>query len=390
MTRTHCALVPNGERNAVLTVGGGLPVLQADTRHQFKALEALKRSLHLDADFLRLAARTEDALVHQFDAPADAWKPRPPGEWLPLEDADAAALAPAGTEAAVELWLAELRGTPVDPQRPPWARPGWFGDASAWVSEQVAIRGKPKLIRQWPLSAVYRFETDDRPVYLKAVFTLFQAEPAVTEALAREHPGDVPDVLATDVDRGWMLMRALRGKSARGPQALDGVRTAARIQRAWSGRAAELASLGCRRRGLDEIAGEAAELAPLCDELAALDLPETIVHGDLHHGNMLVTGERTAVIDWSDAAIGHPFLDLAPVLWIGEKQRDALAAAYIDEWRRTLRAAAVGEALGCVYQAISYRAINDALEPADRWVFGDSYVDWRTRALDLGKALQPG
>jgi aminoglycoside phosphotransferase (APT) family kinase protein len=96
------------------------------------------------------------------------------------------------------------------------------------------------------------------------------------------------------------------------------------------------------------------------------------------------------VIDWSDAAIGHPFLDLAPLLWIGEKHRDELAAAYADEWGATPRAAAIGEALGCVYQAISYRAIGAAFEPADLWLFSESYDEWLERAADLGKALQPG
>ena len=199
----------------------------------------------------------------------------------------------------------------------------------------------------------------------------------MTEALGREHPGDVPEVVATDADRGWMLMRELDGKSARGLQALDGMRVAARIQRAWLGRERELGSFGCRQRGLDELRSEAPQLAPLCDELEALGIPDTLVHGDLHHGNMLVSGERTAVIDWSDAAIGHPFLDLAPALWIGEEHRDALADAYLEGWSEfgtkdeLLRAAAIGEALGCVYQAISYRAINAAFEPADRWLFAE-------------------
>jgi hypothetical protein len=382
----------------VLTVGGKLPLLHAETSHQFKALEALKRALRLDAVFLRVAARVsrgeERDLVNQFDAPPGDWRPLPPAEWLPLEEADAVTLAQAELVDAVGGWLEELRGAPIHPKRPPWARPGWFAQASAWVAEQVPVRGRPKLVRQWPLSAVYRFDGDDGPVFFKAVFSLFAPEPSVAEALARENPGDVPEVVATDVERGWILMRELDGKSARGEQALEGMRTTARIQRAWEQREHELGSLGCRRRELQELATEAPALASLCDRLAAYGIPESIVHGDLHHGNMLVTGDRTAVIDWSDAAIGHPFLDLAPVLWIGEKHRDALSEAYVEAWSDfgsrddLLTAAAIGEALGCVYQAISYRAINDAFEPADRWLFADSYSDWLDRAENLGNAIR--
>jgi hypothetical protein len=397
---TFHALVPNSAGTAVLTVDGRLPMLGADTRHQFKGLEALKRSLRLDAVFLRVAARVaregEVDLVNQFAAAPPGWSPRPPAEWLPLEEADLSTLAAPEFRAAVAAWLEEVRGAAVDPKRPPWARPGWLAEASGWVAEHVSIRGKPKLVRQWPLSAVYRFGTDAGPVYLKAVFALFAAEPAVTEALAHEHPGEAPDVVAIDPERGWILMHELRGKSARGRQALEGMRTTARIQRSWERREAELESLGCRRRGLDEIAAEAPQFAALCDRLAALEIPDTLVHGDLHHGNMLLVGDRTVVIDWSDAAIGHPFLDLAPVLWIGEKHRDELRDAYVEAWsdfgsrKELITAGAVGEVLGCVYQAISYRAINAAFEPADRWLFGDSYEEWLERAENLGKAVQPG
>src|SRR5207245_741692 len=82
--------------------------------------------------------------------------------------------------------------------------------------------------------------------------SLFRHEPAVSAALAREHPGAVPDVVATDTARGWILTRELRGGYARGESACDGLRTAARIHRAWAERADELRSLGCPDRGLGE------------------------------------------------------------------------------------------------------------------------------------------
>ncbi|MFY9581128.1 MAG: phosphotransferase, partial [Gaiellaceae bacterium] len=153
--------------------------------------------------------------------------------------------------------------------------------------------------------------------------------------------------------------------------------------------AEELKSLGCHERALGELRTEAPELAPLCDRLAEHGIADSIVHGDLHHGNMLVVHDRVAVIDWSDAAIGHPFLDLAPLLRFGERQRDALVAAYVESWPSDdLRdAAAIGEALGCVYQAISYRAINAAFEPGDRWLFADQHGKWMERAHRLANRL---
>jgi len=39
--------------------------------------------------------------------------------------------------------------------------------------------------------------------------------------------------------------------------------------------------------------------------------PATLVHGDCHPGNILIDGERvTAVIDWEEAALGDPRIDL--------------------------------------------------------------------------------
>jgi hypothetical protein len=219
---TSHALVPNAARTAVLTVAGRIPVVHVETRRQFEALEQLKDGLHLRAVFLRVAARVERDeevdLLDEFEAPPEAWHPEPPARWLPLEEADPASIAPEEFVEAVARWLEELRGAPVPPQRPAWARPGWLAQVSPWVEEQAGAVDEPRLVRQWPLSAVYRFESagDRGGFYLKAVFSLFGAEPAVTEALAREHPGDVPDVVATDVERGWLLMRELAGESVKG------------------------------------------------------------------------------------------------------------------------------------------------------------------------------
>ena len=133
MASAHYALVPNVAGTAALTVEGELPVLHTETRHQFKALEALKRSLRLEAPFLRLAARFEhedsEVLAHQFDAPSDGWTPRSPARWLPLEQIH----APPELQSALEQWLDELRGEPVHPSRPPWARPGWLAEVAEWA-----------------------------------------------------------------------------------------------------------------------------------------------------------------------------------------------------------------------------------------------------------------
>ena len=36
----------------------------------------------------------------------------------------------------------------------------------------------------------------------------------------------------------------------------------------------------------------------------------SLVHGDFHSGNAALVDDRIVIIDWSDAAIGNPLVDL--------------------------------------------------------------------------------
>jgi aminoglycoside phosphotransferase (APT) family kinase protein len=140
----------------------------------------------------------------------------------------------------------------------------------------------------------------------------------------------------------------------------------------------------------------APELMHLGDRLAALAIPETLVHGDLHQWNAILQNDCVVMLDWSDIALAHPFLDLAPVLLhaeAGEGERERLIDAYLEPWAgiapaaQLREAAALGEALGCVHQAISYRAIRAAFEPADLWLFAGAEDFWLQRAAELAEGL---
>ena len=138
----------------------------------------------------------------------------------------------------------------------------------------------------------------------------------------------------------------------------------------------------------------APELAHLCDRLAGLAIPETFVHGDLHQWNAILQDGRVVVFDWSDISLAHPFLDLAPVLvHAAAGDRERLIGAYLESWAgmaaeaQLHEGAAWGEALGCVHQAVSYRAIRAAFEPGDRWLFAGADDFWLKRAVELAERL---
>jgi Ser/Thr protein kinase RdoA (MazF antagonist) len=112
------------------------------------------------------------------------------------------------------------------------------------------------------------------------------------------------------------------------------------------------------------------------ERVAGLGFPDTVVHGDFHSGNAALVDGRIVIIDWSDAAIANPMIDL--VTWLswsrGEPDDQAAATdAWIDAWAGVVDPAAARAALddlliiGAAYQVVSYDGIVRGLEPATRY-----------------------
>jgi hypothetical protein len=361
----HYAAAPGPDGASLVTVDGRLPHVecQGPLRDVFAALEPFIGR----PPYLRVVARAErgdDILnLRAFDAAVG-------GELVPLARADPALLAPPELRAGLERWIAEQQGAPVPELRAAWARPGWHADAAAWAGTPL------EQVRIWPLSAVLRAGS----TYLKAVFPLFHAEPAITEALAREHPGEVPPVLRIDHERGWMLIGEVGGTEPNEVAAGEWaplLRTLATIHRTWESRTDELLALGAQDRRVDPT------------------LPPTIVHGDLNPGNAFITGERAVIFDWSDACVADPMVDVHTLLfWLEDDDvRAELVDAYADARelpRDEIRAAfAASEANTYLHHAESYRAIQAALPPDDRWWFDGEEERWRERASAVLAGRRP-
>jgi hypothetical protein len=417
--REHYVLVPDAARSALLVSGTELPRVRGRPGAA-GLLEALRRSFALEAPYLRPARLLRDddrvpvGALHELDAPQHGWEPPAGTAWLPLAEADSESLAPAGLVEAVERWLSEQRGVTLPGERPPWARPGWLAEATRWMEERVAALGlhsvgPVEVVEQWPLSSVLRVETDGGRVYLKAVFSIFRHEPALTAALSEWHAAVVPEVLAVDADLGWILMRELRGTPVGelGHERWSAALVAsAGLQRRLVGRETELFALGAHDRTLPALraeigaaldtvglrsAGIARELERRCTELERGPLPQTLIHGDLHPWNVMVDDIELRIFDWSDACVSHPFFDLPTFLQRcdDDAARAAMLDAYLDVWSdhgspAELRAAfELAQPLACAHHAISYLRITQALEPDDRWLFADEPARWLARAAEL-------
>ena len=113
-----------------------------------------------------------------------------------------------------------------------------------------------------------------------------------------------------------------------------------------------------------------------CEQLASGPIPQTLMHGDLHGGNIALNDDGYVIFDWTDACISHPFFDLLTIVDNGyvpleAAYREQLISAYLGEWTargygsaEVLRATCdLALKLGPLYHAISYWQIMTACEP---------------------------
>lgn len=439
----HLLLVPSPARDAVLVQVDRSgerrwPTIRGDRGRELPELLADAGRLagpHLV--FLRSAGRAEvpigdgDAtartafLVHDaLDVPLYDL-PGPGGwAWCSLDDvATTLPPLPGALRGSFSRWVDELHGAPPPPQRPAWANPGGIAPFLSWLDAEVRAtgatpEGEPEVLQQWGISLVVRQRTDRGVLFGKAVGAVFASEPAITRLLADDRPDTVPGVLAVDTERAWVLLDDARIRPIEGAQAAEGLRALARLQRAWIGRTDELRAVGCPDRGAATLADDlatsladldlAAELVPtrgldaaerarlrallpafaaLCRDAAADGLPPTLLHGDCHPGNTGVRDDGSVcLLDWSDAAVGHPFVDVD--VWLShatEDERPALRTAYLAEWPEVAdgeTALLRADVLCAAYQVVTSQRLLRALEEDERLGFAGGMSFWARRILD--------
>ncbi|CAB4723913.1 MAG: phosphotransferase [Actinobacteria bacterium] len=225
-----------------------------------------------------------------------------------------------------------------------WRDPAWVVRAHAWIEDRLAELGVDLLgeieqphVEAW--STVLRAPTSQGSVWFKVNDTSLRHEAAVVTMLSERCPDSVPPLLAADLTTGWMLMSdagtTLRALVEQDPAHFerwhDALRRCAVVQREVVGEVDALLALGVPdlrlatlpRRYADLIADldvdpatvpSTAEIEAWCAGLAAYGLPETLQHDDLHDAQVFVSQGRTALMDWGDACVSHPFFVLSVAL----------------------------------------------------------------------------
>jgi hypothetical protein len=279
---------------------------------------------------------------------------------------------------------AEIDRTP-QPRRVAYAEVGGPAATLAWAAGHLG----PVVARQqrtWNLSAIWRVEKDGTPVaWIKQVPAFFAHEPDAIRLVGATSPGLVPSLIA-DHD-GRMLLGHIPGEDGYGAGADVCARIAAAfhpVQEHFAGRAGELAAAGIPdRRRLDftfaqshveHIPGLAELLDDLPRRLAEIDgcgLPATLVHGDLHPGNVrLGPGGRLTLMDWGDCYLGHPALD-ALRLTAHLTDPEAVFGPWAYRWEQSRpgseprRAAELMRPIAALWAAETYAGFLAGIEPAE-------------------------
>lgn len=309
-----------------------------------------------------------------------AERPAPPGgpvTYLAEVAGPAPAALPARGDRAVDL--------SPHPRRAAYARPGGPAASMAWARDALDRPGVTfHQQRTWNLSAIWRVDGPDGvPVaWLKQVPGFAAHEPAAIALAAAVNPALVPPLRAAG--HGRMLIDHLPGKDCygAGPELRERIIDAFHpVQAHCAGRpapgipVARLAAAEVAEPFYDAIPGLRALIDDLPRRLAEVEacgLPPTLVHGDLHPGNVRRDGHgRLTIIDWADSTVDHPAYD---VLRLTEDLPDPapLLALWARRWRDTvpgcdpLRAVDLLRPVAALRAAGVYAAFLDAVEPAER------------------------
>lgn len=420
-------VIPRGDVAQILLLPAGdrwtLPLFtfqEALYNQLFRLTRAIKAELGADVTLLRDIAQQKDETarsVHTMwlvENRTPQWNPPPDAYWISRDDLDRLTLVDEWMRPTLEHTLDTLMDAPPA-ERTAWFKAGWFTEAAAWMTRTLQaqgydLTGEPEPYKHGAISAVLTAQTNKGHVYFKVALNLplFGNEPLLSAALGQLFPQTIPAPLAIDAERRWMLTAdfgtVLRGTKPSLETMERVMRTLARLQIQSIAHLDTLFEARCLDRRLDVLSGQVdglladepayaklndseraawqgsgAALKALCEKLAGYGIPNTLVHGDFHAGNVATEGDRLWIFDWTDACVSHPFFD--PILMIdydAKDYADVLREVYLAEWtaympiERLREVYEVAKILSALHQAVSYQGIFNGIdvEQKEEWSWG--------------------
>lgn len=288
-------------------------------------------------------------------------------------------------------YLAEYDGPPLElgplqenwltphPLRMTWAQPGGPAASLRWAGVETGVQQ-----RTWNLSSVWRLDG----AWLKEVPPFLRQEPIVVAWLGNRVPTLVPGLLKAA--GGRMLLADVPGTDrydAEPAEIAAMMEDLFEIQSMAVEHVDELVGLGVpdwradsfiervtqaadkyadqlTTQERDELGKLVAGLPERFGNLADCGIPDSLVHGDFHPGNVRSDGVRRVILDWTDSVIGHPALDV--------RDEPTLNARWCSLWRQRIpgcepeRALELKRPLGSLRGAAVYDAFLQGIEPSER------------------------
>ena len=368
-------------------------------------VEECRRRDGLSVVILRLL--TAPGTVNGMDGPVTYLAQLDDGETRPGGD-DGAGVQ--GLKPPLRPWTS--KGGAPDPLAPHplrarYAEPGGPQADLHWADTVLADVGRPRTgtarqLRTWNLSSIWSLPTAAGPVWLKAMPAFLVAEAPLLRWLAdldaptRSPGGDPPVASVLAAEPGRQLLADVPGQDHYGAGADvtgEAVELLVGLQVAAAARVDELARFGVLDRraepataaivavheryravlGDDDNRALDALVASLPARFAAAagsGLPNTLVHGDFHPGNVRGLPGRLRLLDWGDAVVAHPVLDLIRLLGAGpDEDADRLTQLWARTWQdhlpgsNPLAALAPMQPVAELLGAVTYRRFLDHIEP---------------------------
>ena len=86
-------------------------------------------------------------------------------------------------------------------------------------------------------------------------------------------------------------------------------------------------------------------LRDACFRLEAHGMPDALIHNDLNSSNILFDGTNYVFIDWSEAAVGNPFLTCERLCQLNRAHAESVRNIYRECWSHRLSAQSMDEAI---------------------------------------------
>lgn len=261
-----------------------------------------------------------------------------------------------------------------DAAESPFSRIGWSEEAAGWVEDVTCGRlSSEHEIEQWNAGGAFtllRFHRDDDKHYwLKATGDPNRHELPVTTLLSKLCGNYLPAFLASKPEwNAWLtsgeaiaISRLLDEPSGSFLLLEDAVESMARLQLMTVGKELELLEAGAFDQRFDALRAHSGSVfayleevmslqistkAPrldrtrlqelrrvlheICERMAELNLPNTVLHGDLNFGNILAGVGRCQFIDWCEAYVGNPLIALQHLLLLNQES-DPQRKRFTDE-----------------------------------------------------------